>query len=123
MEITPENPGEIRFGRTKVLEGHTNCVNSVAIKDNLIISGSRDDTIRIWDIDSGKCLKTLEDHIKCVSSVAIKDNLIISGSRDKTIRITPIILFPNELPKFQSVINKYWLPRHIEEEIMDLFKE
>ena len=43
----PENPGEIQLGRAKVLEGHTGWVRSVAIKDNLIISGSADNTIRI----------------------------------------------------------------------------
>ena len=90
VEITPENPGEIRSGRTKVLEGHTDCVNSVAIKDNLIISGSWDKTIRIWELDSGKCLKTLEGHTNFVRSVAIKYNLIISGSDDNTIRIWDI---------------------------------
>ena len=161
-EITPENPAEIQFGRAKVLEGHTNAVWSVAIKDNIIISGSDDETIKIWDINSGKCIKTLEGHTDWVKSVAIKDNLIISGSsdntikiwdiesgeciktpeghtgsvysvairdnliitglKDKTIRITPIILFQNELPKFQSVIEKYCLPIHLEEEIMDWFK-
>jgi len=41
-ETTPKNP--------VVLEGHTLSVWSVAIKDNLIISGSADKTIRIIPI-------------------------------------------------------------------------
>ena len=51
MAQTPtKNLGEIQFGLGKVLEGHTSCVYSVAIKDNLIISGSCDKTIRIHPI-------------------------------------------------------------------------
>ena len=54
-------------------------------------------------------------------SVFVKDNLIISSSDDKTIKITPISLFPGELKVFKQVIDSYWLPRHIEREIMDYF--
>ena len=120
-EITPENPAEIQFSQGKVLEGHTIFVNSVAIKENLLISGSYDTTIKIWDINSGLCIKTLEGHTGWVWSVAIKDNLIISGSNDKTIRINPITLFPNESSKFKSVINSYWLPEYLEQQLMDCF--
>ncbi len=122
-QTTPENPGEIQFSRVKVLEGHTNSVWSVGIKDNLIISGSYDKTIKIWDIESGKCIKTLEGHTAYVRSVAIKDNLIISSSDDKTIRIHPIIIFPNESNKFQAVINSYWLPEYLEQHLMDCFNQ
>ena len=106
----------------KTLEGHIYSVNSVAIKDNLIISGSTDNTIKIWDISTGLCIKTLEGHTHWVYSVAIKDNLIISGSNDKTIRITPITLLPFELSKFESVINSYWLPEYLEQQLNDCFK-
>ena len=97
---------------------HTNSVISVVVKDNLIISGSNDKTIRIWDINTGKCLKVLEGHTDSVWSVFVKDNLIISGSDDATIRITPISLFPGELEVFQSVIDEYWLARNLEQELL-----
>lgn len=72
----------------KKLEGHTDWVISVFVLDNLIISVSTDKTIKIWDINTGTCLKTLEGHNDCVTSVyLVKDNLIISGSWDYTIKI------------------------------------
>ena len=49
-----------------------------------------DNTIKIWDINAGECLKTLEGHTGWVNSVFFKDNLIISGSNDNTIRIWDI---------------------------------
>ena len=48
---------QIHVGKPKVLEGHRSWVKSVYVQDNLIISGSGDKTIRIWDINTGKCLK------------------------------------------------------------------
>ncbi len=82
----------MELGKTKVLKGHTNGVWSVFVKDNVIISGSSDETIKIQDINTGVCLKMLEGYVKCVwyvfqcvNSIFVKDNLIISGSLDKTI--------------------------------------
>ena len=119
--ITMNLEQQIHLGKSKVLEGHTQWVNSVFVKDNLIISGSFDKSIKIWDIDTGTCIKTLTGHINSLRSVFAKDNLIISGSYDNTIMISPITLYPGELEVFDSVIDSYWLPRHIEREIMDYF--
>ena len=118
--ITARN-SEIHIGKFKVLEGSNVIVRSVFVNDNLIISGSDDKTIRIWDIDSGLCLKTLKGHIDWIKSVFVKDNLIISGSADNTIRITPISLFPEELSVFQSVVDSY--APHLDREILQYFSE
>ena len=48
--ITRNLDQEIQVGKSKVLKGHTEEVNSVFVKDNLIISGSWDKTIRITPI-------------------------------------------------------------------------
>ncbi len=66
-------------------------MNSVAITlDNkFIVSGSNDDTIRVWERESGKQVQELKGHYGSVNSVAISsDNkFIVSGSSDKTIRV------------------------------------
>ncbi|NES00537.1 MAG: hypothetical protein F6J86_43285, partial [Symploca sp. SIO1B1] len=40
---------------------HTNGVRTVAFSpnDKMLASGSRDGTIKFWDIQTGECLKTL----------------------------------------------------------------
>ena len=83
---------QIQLGKTKVLGSHKKVISSgsVFVKDNRIISGSWDKTIKIWDINTGECLKTLEGHTDNVNSVFVKDNLIISSSNDKTIKIWDI---------------------------------
>ncbi len=66
-------------------------VNSVAIsKDGkTIVSGSNDNSVKIWDRATGKLLKTLEGHTDDVTSVAIsKDGkTIVSGSYDNSVKI------------------------------------
>jgi WD40 repeat protein len=74
-----------------ILYGHTSPVNSVAFSyDGLrIVSGSDDETVRIWDAVSGTIQHTLKGHTGWVSSVAFSfDGLrIVSGSHDDTVRI------------------------------------
>ena len=53
----------------------------------VLISGSYDATIRLWDIETGEQLKTLEGHTYSITSVAISPNgsTIASGSYDGTV--------------------------------------
>ena len=72
-----------------ILFGHRGSVNSVTVlSDGRIVSGSSDNTIMIWNIDTGECEKVLEGHTSSVSSLSVlSDGRVISGSHDKTIRV------------------------------------
>ena len=55
---------------------------------NKLASGSADNTIKIWDIVTGKCEQTLEGHQDFVRSICIlPKNKLASCSIDKTIKI------------------------------------
>ena len=75
-------------------DGHTDSVFSLAITPNgeYIVSGGGDKTIKLWDINSGKCIKTLDSHDNEINSVVVTPNgkTIISGSSDKTIKLWDI---------------------------------
>ncbi|EIM90473.1 WD40 repeat-like protein [Stereum hirsutum FP-91666 SS1] len=58
-----------------------------AIKKPMIVSGSLDNTIRIWDVESGKTTKTLFGHIEGVWTVASDRMRLVSGSHDRTIKV------------------------------------
>lgn len=53
------------------------------------MSGSFDETVKIWDIRSGTCIKTLPAHSDPVSAVSFNRDgtLITSSSYDGLIRI------------------------------------
>ena len=68
-------------------------VKSVAISPDStkVVSGSGgyDNTIKVWDLNTGKLLSTLKGHNDHIYSVAISpDNTkIVSGSYDNTIKV------------------------------------
>ncbi len=69
---------------------HENWVNSIQVIEdaNKLISACDKNKIKIWDLQSGECLKTLNGHSDYVLSVLIyKNNKLISGSEDKTLKI------------------------------------
>lgn len=54
----------------------------------VLISGSLDNTIKVWDLDSGKCQQTLFGHIEGVWAVASDKLRMVSGSHDRTIKVS-----------------------------------
>ena len=75
----------------RTLKGHGRQVNSMAFSPNgrQLASGSYDNTIRIWDVATSRCLQTWRGHKGTVLSVAFSPNgqQLTSGSGDETIRI------------------------------------
>lgn len=48
-----------------VLKGHTNSIECCAfnpIKDENLITGSHDHTLKTWDVSKGTCISTVEAH-------------------------------------------------------------
>ncbi|KAJ3114149.1 hypothetical protein HK098_007453 [Nowakowskiella sp. JEL0407] len=72
-------------------EGHTDPVISVAISNDSdrIVSGSGDNTVKIWNVNTGKEIRTLAGHTNYVTAVAISNDgdRIVSGSWDNTVKI------------------------------------
>jgi len=75
----------------KALTGHSQCVQDVVVSSDgrYALSGSWDRTLRLWDLSSGKTVRSFTGHTSDVNSVAFSaDNRqIVSGSRDRTIRL------------------------------------
>ena len=75
----------------QTLEGHSGRVRSVAFSHDSarLASASVDNTVKIWDANSGECLQTLEGHSNRVLSVAFSHDLtwLASASVNKTVKI------------------------------------
>ncbi|KIL67166.1 hypothetical protein M378DRAFT_74224 [Amanita muscaria Koide BX008] len=71
-----------------VLREHRAAVNAVSIYMNLIVSGSGDRSIRLWDAESGRLLRTFDNHHnRGIASIDFKPPYILSGSSDKHLRL------------------------------------
>jgi WD40 repeat protein len=69
-------------------KGHTQSIWGVGFSPDghMAVSGGFDNTVRIWDVPTGKELRCLE-HADYVMSVAFSPDgrSVLSGSRDKTL--------------------------------------
>jgi WD40 repeat protein len=73
------------------LEGHTAAVTSVAVAADgkRAVSASQDQTLRVWDLETGRVQHTLEGHSDAVCSVAMTTDgkRALSASWDDTLKL------------------------------------
>ena len=67
--------------------GHGGPIWALDFDDELLISGSYDKTIKLWDLINAKCVHTLRGHNEWVSDVKLNDKQILSSSWDGTIKL------------------------------------
>ncbi len=73
------------------LEGHQGLITSVAFSRDgkKLASVSWDQTVRLWEVGTGRSLATLQGHTEPVTSVAFSPDgkKLASGARDDTVRL------------------------------------
>lgn len=78
-----------RLGGTQ--QGHTSRINTVSFagaEDSVLVSGSDDRTVRVWDLKSRNAnpIMVFEEARDSVSAIVVKDEEIIAGSVDGRVR-------------------------------------
>ncbi|MDP6513903.1 MAG: TIR domain-containing protein [SAR202 cluster bacterium] len=78
-------------GELMVLEGHMDSVWGVAVTpdDKTVISGSDDNSLKVWDLETGQCRATLEGHSGFIFRVACipGGKFAVSGSSDRSLKV------------------------------------
>ena len=57
--------------------------------NRILVSCSSDKTVKVWDLDTNKCILTLQDHadsVQCITALPNKQH-VVSGSNDKTLKV------------------------------------
>ena len=58
------------------------------LSDGRVVSGSADNTLKVWNITTGVCELTLTGHIDDVHCLAqLSDGRVVSGSDDSTLKV------------------------------------
>eukprot|EP00736_Rhodelphis_marinus_P008238 Rmarinus@m.27171 len=76
------------------LYGHSESVRAVAFNptSQVLASASRDKSVRIWDVQTGECLREIKGHGAEVTCLAFnpQGSAIATGSKDRTITIVSV---------------------------------
>ncbi|KAL3417806.1 nuclear distribution protein pac-1a [Phlyctema vagabunda] len=80
------------YKNIRTLPGHDHSVSAVRFlssSGNLLVSASRDRSLRIWDVLTGYCVKTIRGHNDWVRDVSpsFDGQWLVSGGNDQTARI------------------------------------
>lgn len=87
------------YKNIRTLPGHDHSVSAIRFipsgaagsptSGNLLVSASRDKTLRLWDVTTGYCVKTLRGHAEWVRSVApsFDGRWLLSAGKDQTARL------------------------------------
>ncbi|KAK4445858.1 F-box/WD repeat-containing protein 1A [Podospora aff. communis PSN243] len=70
-------------------EGHGECIYSLQFNDQYLVSGSRDRSLKIWDLETRRCLRTLAKHRGSVLCLQFdsdpEEDIVVSGSSDSDV--------------------------------------
>jgi WD40 repeat protein len=91
----PGRKGEVKIWNgaqvTATLSGHSDCIYAVAFApDNrTLATASYDKLIKLWDVQSGKEVRTLRDHIDAIYALEFTPDgkRLISGSADRSVKV------------------------------------
>jgi len=99
---------------TVIQKGHLKYVTCTAFSSNgkYVLTGSKDNTIKLWNIENGKEIRSFNQHTNKINSVSFSADgtKILSSSADNTAIIFDV-LTGNVLQKFS--INKYSLRKAV----------
>lgn len=87
------------YKNVRTLPGHDHSISCVRfvpsgaagapLSGNLLVSASRDKTLRVWDVTTGYCVRTLHGHTDWVRAVtpSIDGRWLLSGGNDQVVRL------------------------------------
>lgn len=67
--------------------GHKDGITCIQFNRKYLVSGSYDATVKVWNIETGECVRTLTGHQKGVRALTFDSQKLITGGLDSTIKV------------------------------------
>jgi division protein 1 len=71
------------------LQAHSDTITALDfdVPFGTMVTSALDDSVRVWDMNAGRCMGYLEGHTASVRAIQVEDNIVATGSMDATIRL------------------------------------
>ncbi len=93
--------------KIKELQAHNDMITALDfdVPFGTMVTAALDDTVRVWDLNAGRCMGFLEGHTASVRTLQVEDNICATGSMDATVRLWDLSRARYE-PPVSNLINK-----------------
>ncbi|KAI9886118.1 MAG: GMP synthase (glutamine-hydrolyzing) [Watsoniomyces obsoletus] len=75
--------------RLNELQAHNDMITALDFDApfGTMVTAALDDTVRVWDLNAGRCIGMLEGHHASVRCLQVEDNIVATGSADASVRL------------------------------------
>ncbi|KAK4494698.1 hypothetical protein PRZ48_014054 [Zasmidium cellare] len=75
--------------RIREFEAHNDIITALDFDApfGTMVTAALDDTVRVWDLNAGRCMGLLEGHLSSVRCLQVEENIVATGSMDASIRL------------------------------------
>ncbi|KAF2268827.1 mitochondrial division protein 1 [Lojkania enalia] len=75
--------------KIKELQAHNDTITALDFDApwGTLVTAALDDTVRVWDLNAGRCIGMLEGHLSSVRCLQVEENIVATGSMDASIRL------------------------------------
>lgn len=75
--------------RIREIQAHDDSITALDfdVPFGTMVTAALDDTVRVWDMNTGRCMGLFEGHTASVRTLQVEDNIVATGSMDATIRL------------------------------------
>jgi len=75
--------------KIRELQAHNDTISALDfdVPFGTMVTAALDDTLRVWDLNAGRCMGLLEGHLSSVRCLQVEENLVATGSMDASVRL------------------------------------
>jgi F-box and WD-40 domain protein CDC4 len=70
-----------------VLQGHTSLVGQLQMRDDILVTGGSDGSVRVWSLADYQAIHRLAAHDNSVTSLQFDNTRIVSGGSDGRVKV------------------------------------